>query len=146
MCLRGGGRVSTFQHHFNPFQSQKSDFFWIFSFCPFLEFFPRITPHQMEVGSWNLLCMLSKSPKCAFRGFQLFGVEIQFCPNLGEGVLRVQNCKNCLFPNLYNILKNHFSGQLLREDIGRGGRGFLLFELKKNYSFCISSPNWAREF
>ena len=122
MCFLG---VSSVQSHFNSSQPQKVIFCRIFSFCSFLEFVPRITPLQIEVGSLNLSCMLSKSPRCAFWGIQLFGVKIQLCPNLGEEMLRGQKLQKCLYLNqlienlkLYNISKNQLLELIKRGDIG----------------------------
>ena len=111
MCLLG---ASTFQPHFNPSQPAKKWFFgWVLTFPSFLEFVPRITPLQVEPRSWNLSCISSKSPRCAYWGFQLFEVKIQLCPNLGEGCWGGQKSKNCpLFKlsdrkaKLYNISQN----------------------------------------
>ena len=69
--------------------------------------------------------MLSKGPRCAFWGFQLLGIEIQLCPNVGEGALRAQKLKNCLFLNqsienlkLYNISENQPLKLIKRGDMG----------------------------
>ena len=81
-----------------------------------------------------MLCVLSKSPRCAFWGFKLFRFKIQVRPNLKKGVLRGQKHKICLFliqlienQKLYNIFKNQFSKSITRSDMGF----FPLFELKK---------------
>ena len=79
MCLLG---VWTFQPHFNPSQPQRSGF---------------LPPNRVKKLKFVMYCMLSESSRCAFWGFQLFGVKIQLCPNLGLGVLRGQKRKSCPF-------------------------------------------------
>ena len=53
-----------------PFQPLPAPRKWflgrIFSFLSFLEFVPRVIPLQIELGSWNLVWILSKSPRYAF--------------------------------------------------------------------------------
>ena len=78
--------------------------------------------------------MLSKNPRCAFWGFQLFGVKIQLCPNLGEEVMRGQKFKNYLFLNqpienlkLHNISKNQPLKLIQKGDISFPP----IFDLKK---------------
>ena len=123
MCLLG---VSTFRPQFNPSQTQRSSF-WVgfLSFLLFLEFVPRITPLQIEIESWNLLCIFIKSLKSAFWGSQRFWVKIQLCPNLGEGMLRSRKRKNFPFlshsienQKLYALYKNQPPKSIRRRDMG----------------------------
>ena len=112
------------------------------------EFVPRVTLLQIELESWNLLCLLSKSPRCAFWNFPLFWGKIQLRPNLGEGVLRGQNHKTCPFPSqsienkkLYNISKSQPPKWIRKEDMKISP-----FLTSKNCcSSLISPPNWARK-
>ena len=146
MCLLG---VSTFQPHYNPSQPQKCDFCRIFWFRSFLEFVPRITSLRIEVGSWNLLCILNKSLRCAFWVFQLFGVKIQLCPNLGEGVLRGQKRKNCpFFPANWLKIWSYVTYPKINPISQLGGeiRSFPpLLTSKKCGSSPNCPPNWARK-
>ena len=120
---------------FQPLSLPKKWFFRRISlFLSFLEFVPRTTPLQSELGSLNLLCILNKSPRCTFYGSQLFRVKIHLCPNLREGVLRSQKRKNFPFfsqsiesQKLYNILKNQPLKSITRADM----RISFLFDIKK---------------
>ena len=104
MCLLVFGGLD-FSALFQPLVAPKKCFFgWVFAFLSFLEFVPRITPVQIQLESWNLLCILSKISRYAFWDFQLFKVKIHLCPNLGKGCCGINSAKITLFsPNRQKI-------------------------------------------
>ena len=54
-----------------PSHSPKNVVFWRI-FLIFFEFVHRVIPLQIELGSWNFVCTLSRGSRCAFWGSILF--------------------------------------------------------------------------
>ena len=146
MCLFG---VSTFQLHFNPFQPQKVIFWRIFPFCSFLVFVPHITPLQIEVGSWNLLSIMSKSPRCVFWYFNFFGSKFNYAPIWERECWEVKNIKFGLFWVKRLKIKSCITYPKINLPSQLGGGeiwSFLTFFTSKKFcSSPIYPPNWAKK-